>query len=888
MAVSTGEAWAEGFVPGACPELIERDDELQFLNGTAAAAATGRARLVLLSGEAGAGKTRLTAEFAAGLSGWQVLSASAILVETPEVPAGTDPARALAEQMTERIRAHAEASPVLLVAEDVHSFDPVSIAALGHAFAPLADSQVLLVATFRLGTHSPGDAHARAVVDLLRHPGAAELRLAPLSRSGVDAMARAMRGPAAGGDESFLAALHERTGGNPFFTEELLRSGSREVPWTVAETVAGRLAQVGGAARRVVAALAAAESPLPARVLATAAGCTTAELEPVVGAGLVVTAGPRLRLRHALVGEAVLAQLAADEHETVHRAAAVALATWPDAPADRVACLWWAGGAAEEARPWAERAARAFVARRAYRSATEMYDIVLARTTGEDPDAADLFERAAVAAAIAGDAERARRWAVAAEVAFRASDQSWRAASMWLNPALHYLPKPAVQAGELEHTSVWRLVMDADEATGRGDPDAGAALAVEAVARARAASDADGRAAAAVALVHAGAVAAGTAELQAMRDEALRDTDELAFANVVADQSRVALAMGEVARAISLDHEALAAARRADEASVWPRVQLGLGLLLAIAGEVDEAEVLIAELYDLGLPMLDIFLGIPMAVVALERGDIAAAAERIRPAMPFAQAASANILLPASTVLAQVEMAAGDAAACARTLADARQRVPAVLVEETTPDRLLLTVRAGVALGDTAGAEDAAGELAALARSGMGPGVLAAADAASALVAAAAGDHRQARTRFAAAARLWERAPRWALAAEAWADAAAAAQAVGEHTAAADATERGVALTERFGLGRIAARFGAPVPAGAAAVPEEFEDLTERELEVVRLVAAGCTNREIGARLHISDKTARNHLSAIFAKLGVRRRSELAALAANFRNFLSG
>jgi DNA-binding CsgD family transcriptional regulator len=55
--------------------------------------------------------------------------------------------------------------------------------------------------------------------------------------------------------------------------------------------------------------------------------------------------------------------------------------------------------------------------------------------------------------------------------------------------------------------------------------------------------------------------------------------------------------------------------------------------------------------------------------------------------------------------------------------------------------------------------------------------------------------------------------------------------------------------------------------------------LTERELEVLALVAEGRTNDEIATELFISAKTASVHLSHIFAKLGVRRRTEAAAAA---------
>jgi DNA-binding CsgD family transcriptional regulator len=55
--------------------------------------------------------------------------------------------------------------------------------------------------------------------------------------------------------------------------------------------------------------------------------------------------------------------------------------------------------------------------------------------------------------------------------------------------------------------------------------------------------------------------------------------------------------------------------------------------------------------------------------------------------------------------------------------------------------------------------------------------------------------------------------------------------------------------------------------------------LTDRELTVLRLVAAGRTNTQIGAELYISPKTAGVHVSNIFRKLGVSGRVQAAALA---------
>ena len=55
--------------------------------------------------------------------------------------------------------------------------------------------------------------------------------------------------------------------------------------------------------------------------------------------------------------------------------------------------------------------------------------------------------------------------------------------------------------------------------------------------------------------------------------------------------------------------------------------------------------------------------------------------------------------------------------------------------------------------------------------------------------------------------------------------------------------------------------------------------LTQREIEVLRLLGEGLTNAEIATRLFISPKTAEHHASRIFAKLGLTKRSEAAAYA---------
>jgi DNA-binding NarL/FixJ family response regulator len=55
--------------------------------------------------------------------------------------------------------------------------------------------------------------------------------------------------------------------------------------------------------------------------------------------------------------------------------------------------------------------------------------------------------------------------------------------------------------------------------------------------------------------------------------------------------------------------------------------------------------------------------------------------------------------------------------------------------------------------------------------------------------------------------------------------------------------------------------------------------LTPREREILGLIGEGLTNRQIGQRLYLSEKTVKNHISRLLAKLGVERRIQAAVLA---------
>jgi two-component system, NarL family, response regulator DevR len=62
--------------------------------------------------------------------------------------------------------------------------------------------------------------------------------------------------------------------------------------------------------------------------------------------------------------------------------------------------------------------------------------------------------------------------------------------------------------------------------------------------------------------------------------------------------------------------------------------------------------------------------------------------------------------------------------------------------------------------------------------------------------------------------------------------------------------------------------------------PDELKGLTDQERRILGLVAEGLTNREIAARMYLSEKTIKNYVSSLLAKLGMERRTQAAVLAA--------
>jgi DNA-binding NarL/FixJ family response regulator len=73
-------------------------------------------------------------------------------------------------------------------------------------------------------------------------------------------------------------------------------------------------------------------------------------------------------------------------------------------------------------------------------------------------------------------------------------------------------------------------------------------------------------------------------------------------------------------------------------------------------------------------------------------------------------------------------------------------------------------------------------------------------------------------------------------------------------------------------------------PTETPALAPELASLSPRERDILALIGDGLTNREIGKKLYLSEKTVKNHISRLLAKLGVQRRVQAAVLASQLEH----
>jgi predicted ATPase len=317
--------------------LLEREEVLAGLRDALGEALAGRGRLVLLSGEAGVGKsaaTRALCEEARGSA--RVLWGACDALFTPR-PLGplVDIARMTGNGLAELVGAGAKphdvatamleelatGGPSVVVLEDVHWADEATLDVLRLVGRRVESVPALLVTSYRddeLDRSHPlrpvlGELPSRGVVSRISVPVLSREAVATLAEPyGVDP------------DE-----LHRRTNGNPFFVTEVLASGTHDVPDTVRDAVLARTARLSEDARALLDAISIFPRRAELWLLESVASPLSEHLEECLSTGVLHSGQEGIAFRHELARLVVEESIAPDQAVSLHRRALAALAEPP-------------------------------------------------------------------------------------------------------------------------------------------------------------------------------------------------------------------------------------------------------------------------------------------------------------------------------------------------------------------------------------------------------------------------------------------------------------------------------------------------------------------------------------------------------------------------------
>ena len=955
-ATRRGAGWHDDAMHVPRARLVGRTAELASLRQARDAACRGEGGAVVVAGEAGIGKTRLLEELLAappesdgesegalvlrgqcaesgtgpvpyaGLEGIlrdavQLLGAEATLeaagpaadalgVLSPglvEVRSGADTGR-LPEALTDLLVGLSRRRPLVVVLEDLHWSDDATRACLARLARVAPRAGLLLLASYRsddVGRRHPLRAalaeleRARLVtrIDLGR------LRTDEVVQLALDLLEAAEPGTAVDG----LEDLVERSEGVPFYVEELATVVGGAMPESLREVLLLRYSQLSPRAQEFCRAVAAAGRRAPHDLLT--AVLTEDRLAAAEGAAreavdaLVLRAdADGYQFRHALMQEAVAAELLPGERRRLHTAYAIALEAGPSSVARlaQVADHWWAARvpdraltAAVVAQAAAEREGATSTAVALGERALDLWDLVRDPESATGIVHAELLRHVAIAVHGSTQLDRAVALARQALREWPEDDPAGRARALGtvcgfffpsdvpgdlpdatgttstLDDALASLPEDAVAART--DLLMWKsraamLAGRLEEAVRAADE--GYTVAMEAGDRSTASI-----------LVNIATMARVTsgdidALEQMARARELAGEEWRPLTRYYTNFSDALLTLGEYSRALEVASEGAARARErgagwASRAMLKGNVaEAWLGL-----GRWDEADAW----YEASVPLVApsafaVYLHERWTWLTFWRGDVERAqtmARRQRQIWIRHARNEMQIRSRTAVTLTELALERGD-------LDDALELVADVLV----PDRLagkyalpVLAVAAKVLARAREEGRDVALEpyrevLGRAVRWPTGP-------VHAALFAAELGEGPWLAVREAQPAPAYV-AP-YALSRE-----GADLLARGDRDAARGRLTEAVAAARRISCGLVADRAEALLASAGAAAPARTtaeDQRTDRERQVLALVAEGMTNGQIAERLFISRKTASVHVSAILRKLGVASRTEAALRA---------
>ncbi len=860
----------------AAMRLLERDEPLAELHRLRAEAADEGGRLVFVEGEAGVGKTSLLRAFRSSLpASTLALLGSCDPLSTPRALGPVvDVAPQLDPALDELIRSEAPREAVLaailralggpngavvLLLDDLHWADEATLDALRYVGRRIESTRALVVGTYR--DDEVGRQHPLRVVvgDLATSPAVRRLPLQALSVTAVGELARET--------ELDPVELHRQTGGNPFYVTEVVAAAPTRIPATVRDAVLARAARLTPAGRATLEAAAVIGPVVEPWLLAQVIDEPAAD--DALAKGLLQADGRRYAFRHELARQAILE---ATDPATRIRLNGLVLAALEAGPAeDRPAALL-----AHHADEAGDRAA---VLRYAPQAARE------AAAAGAHRQAAAQLSRARRHSAALPPSDRA---ALLTDLAFESSAI-----------ARNDIAIPALE----EAIRLWQ-----EDGNVAGEA---AALATLATAHVVAGQNADAEAASRRSLDLAGSLPDGPPKAQAIAIQA--------YLRMLDRDNREAIELGRRAIAIGADDpRAITSVVVGFNAVGASRILLGdlagredleMSLRLSIENGLDRHAATaysvlasaLGEVYEFALaePVFEVgirytterdldssrgYLEAWRALSLMYRGHWSDAGAQASSVIAKADN-SAITRMMALIAVGRLRARRGDPEAW-EALDEALE-----MAERTMTLQRIAPVRA-------ARAETAllAGEVE---RCGM--------EATAAFDLARAKSHPwhvgelswwqvkaglpQPETDGAAEPWRLQLEGRWREAADAWLALECPYEAARALAESADPDEVLEALAS---FDRLGARPGGAIATarlrelGVRSIPRgprpttraNPAGLTARELEVLRLVAGGLPNGEIATRLFLSPRTVDHHVSAVLGKLGVERRSEVAAAAA--------
>jgi DNA-binding CsgD family transcriptional regulator len=860
--------------------LLERQEALGELSALARAVGGGSGRVVLLRGEAGIGKSTLITRFIAGLDGSvHVLMGWCDPLATPrplgpllDALSGFGPTAAgaldaaiqsgdtgaLYRRLLGIVR---DGRRWVWVIEDAHWADGATLDLIRFFARRIGSLPLLMVISYRDDEIERDHPLSVALGDVATCAAVSRIGLEPLSR---DAVAVLATGTGVNADD-----LHHLTGGNPFYVTEILAGGTdalyRDVlPRSVSEAVWGRLGRLSAAARETAQAVAVCGPRAVAALVQEVCPSAASALNECLDAGVLVTEAEAVGFRHELARRATMNRIPDHRRRMWHKRALAVLAQSPIDPNSLGALAFHAdqAGNAHAVIEYAPAAAEQAAALGANREAADLYALTLRHTDLIPADQKVIWlEQHGFAsyacglgqAAVASWQEATTLRHMMGDTLSESDDLRWMSHQLITDGRVAEAADAGLAALELvQHAGActqlaWSLVNMAELAVYGFDP-AAADYAVRAITVGEQLGDE-------AAVLRARGVAA---LVSVLCDNTGWDELEAAWRDAMIHDAR-----GEQAGLLGAD--------LCTAAVLYYDLHRADRYIPEVLGYCRQRDLFVFEAFVIGLS----------AMVAMHRGDwvhARSAAEDLltRPGLP----ALHRIL--ARRTLTTIHARRGE-----QPMAPLRDDIAARSELDGSRFFPVWAVRAEAAW--LAGDDDAA----------IG-------EAESALASVAADQDPWLLWQL----RRWAQLPAgtptfepvdnpvnpfqlevsgdWRGATDAWMGRgcpyeAAIAQLGGDITAveSALATFRrlGARAAARRARQRLTALRGSPLRGRSADTRADPDGLTRREREVLELLAAGRSDAEIAAALHISPKTAGTHVSSILVKLGVANRTQAASHA---------